>query len=1463
MDIKRKRSDTKSQSGDEGEEQKTEGGARGAHGGKLKGNALRMKDLGEGEVEGGKLEGKWRKKWYQIHRPKNPPPPPPLSLDDAPVLPVSTASIFSILSYTWITPIMKLGYQRPLQATDLWKMDETREAERLASRLFKDFDKRRLAAEDYNERLSKGEVKPSIKRRLEWMFSRGKGSSEEQEKEWRSEGGSGKRKPSLAYAINDGIWKFFWSGGLFKVFGDTAGLMGPLVTKQIILFAQSRARHSADPESNPQPHIGRGIGMAFGLFFLTVFASVCQHQFFWRSMSVGVSARASLSTCVYRTAMVLTQKERSHLTNGKLLSHLSADISRVDYAFQWFHAWWTAPIQLAITAVLLILQIGPSALVGIALFIFLTPVQTRVMRMQFQVRKSSMKWTDSRSRLLQELLGSFAIIKYFTLERPFLERINTIRGNELVGIRKILIIRAANQAIAMSLPTLAAVVSFIAYVGSGNELDPAKIFTALSLFQLLRQPLMFLPRALSAIADASSALERLEVVFMAETMEDARNINPSAKLGINVVDASFEWSTASPETEAELKSSSGRGGGGGGRGGKGGKRGKKSERSSIEAGAKVEEQKEPFKVEGLNMVVERGQLCALVGGVGSGKSSILAGLIGEMKQTKGDVIFGGRVAYCAQSAFITNATLRDNIVFGQDWDEERYWQAVTDSSLIADCELLPDGDLSEIGEKGINLSGGQKQRVNVARALYNNADIVIFDDPLSAVDAHVAQSLFQDAMIGALKSKGKTVLLVTHALHILPEVDFIYTVENGVVVEQGTYPGLMASKGAFFRLQEEHGGNSQKHDEEDEVAEEDAIEQIKGLDIHTRKEKLKIRSGAEGTGKLEGRLMKAEKRTVGSVSKTVYRDYLRAGKGKLTLPLVIGSASLMQGAQIMSSVWLVYWQSDHFNTGLGFYMGLYAMFGVLQAFFTLSMGCSMGLLSYLASGRLHHNSVSRLFFAPMSLFNSTPLGRIMSVFGRDIDTVDNQLADSLRMAAMVLGNVLGSTILIAIYFPYFLAAVAVILVGYAYFASYYRASARELKRLDAMLRSLLYAHFSESLSGLATIRAYGESPAFIKQNAAYMDLENRAYFLTVTNQRWLAIRLDSLGAVMSFVVAIMCVVGVNGISAAQVGLVLSFTVSLTQQFGMITRQTAEVENNMNAVERVVHYSSDRLAQEAPYEIEKSKPAASWPSKGALVFEDVVMAYREDLQPVLHGISMDIKVGEKIGIVGRTGAGKSSIMSALFRLVEISSGTIFVDGIDISTLGLVDLRSKISIIPQDPQLFSGTIRTNLDPFSEKTDHELWSALKRAYLVPELSSLPEREKGDDMHAGGRFGLDTVVDDDGCNLSVGERGLVSLARALVKDSKVIVLDEATASVDLETDSKIQTTITREFKDKTLLCIAHRLRTILSYDRILVLDAGRIAEFDTPLNLFSQEAGVFRSMCEKSRISREDIELATEGSL
>ncbi|KAJ7872414.1 ABC protein [Mycena leptocephala] len=1208
----------------------------------------------------------------------------------------------------------------------------------------------------------------------------------------------------------------FWEGGVFKVSSTgparhlaAHGALGPLLVKALINFAKAPAAAAGMEPAN----IGHSIGMAFGLLVVIAFAGICQHQFFFRSIITG------------RRAVHLTAAARLRLPNSAVLNHVSTDMSRVDACAQWFHAVWTAPIQMTL---------GPSALAGFVLFLLIIPLQEHIMAHQ-------------AGRVL-EVVASMRVVKYFCYEGSLLLRLFRIRTQELRVIREIQHSQSAKC-------VFFCVFFFIGCCHPAIRYS-AVVFTSFSLFQLLRQSMMFLPRTLSPIADARDALAHLSLVFRAPLHEGAPFVNPEQEAAVWAKGAGWVWEAGvRPEDEPKEKG-----------------KGKENEE---EHPPEPEPEQPPFALHDITLSIPRGTLVAIVGRVGSGNSSLLQGLIGEMRTTGDKWTFGGSVAYCLQSAWIQNATLRDNVLFGQPFEEERYWRVIEDSCLLPDLQLLADGDLTEIGEKGINLSGGQKQRVNIARALYYGTDVVIFDDPLSAgtpppishlynqvpdhgwrpaVDANVGKALFRSAIQG-LVSQGKTVILVTHALHFLAQCDYIYTLDRGRIAEAGTYPELIASGGEFARLDREFGGAKAEDAGGDGAGENGDEDEAQVQVVSVEDAKARSR-GVAGTGKIEGKLIVKERRTTGGVAWSVYGYYAKAGGGWLTVPVIVLAAVLMQGSQVANSYVLVWWQGNSLDKPFSFYQILYALLGISQATFTYLLGLFMDFFAVRVSKNLHHQAIVNIFHAPMSFFGIFFPPHIF-IFGKDIDSMDILRVvicfpvDPLAVI-LVLAQVLSSVIVVTVLEHYFIVAAVLIIFGFSYFLQFYRASALEMKRLDSMLRSILYAHLSESLTGLPTIRSYGEIERFMGDNIYYIDLENRALFLTVTNQRWLAVRLDALGSILVFLVAIFAAVGLNGVNPAEIGLILTYTTTLTQMFAVSTRLSAEVENYMNSVERVVHYArGDVVPQEAAHEsTPQNKPAADWPAHGAIEFKDVTMAYRPGLPNVLHGISLKIHAGEKIGVVGRTGAGKSSLTLCLLRIVEYL-GEIIVDG----RQRLTDLRSNIAIIPQEVC----TVRTALDPFSKYDDARLWDALRRSYLVETRPSTPTdsdaEPSGENRH---RLTLDSTIETDGQNLSVGERSLLSLARALVKDSHVVILDEATASVDLETDNKIQRTIQTQFKDRTLICIAHRLRTIISYDRILVLDAGKIAEFDTPLNLFNRNESLFRSLCDKSNITSGDIEKA-----
>jgi ATP-binding cassette subfamily C (CFTR/MRP) protein 1 len=754
--------------------------------------------------------------------------------------------------------------------------------------------------------------------------------------------------------------------------------------------------------------------------------------------------------------------------------------------------------------------------------------------------------------------------------------------------------------------------------------------------------------------------------------------------------------------------------------------------------------------------------------------------------------------------------------------------------------MLPHGDQTEIGERGINISGGQKQRLNIARAIYSDADIILMDDPLSAVDAHVGRYIFDKAILGLLK--GKCVVLATHQLWVLDRCDRIVWMEAGKIQATGTFENLKNNHQAFQTLIETTFAPKKK--QEEEVVNADIEELIPVAATADRKQLEKDQKAAP--------LMQQEDRAKDSVPWRLYIAYVRASGTIWNAPLLLLLLILSRGSNIATNLWLSWWISDKFHRSTNFYIGVYAGLGVIQALLLFAFSITLSVTATNASKAMFRQAITRVLRAPISFFDTTPLGRIVNRFSSDVEIMDNNLADSLRMLFITFSYAFAVFILITAYFYYFAIALVPFYLFYIGAASYYRASARQVKRYESVLRSKVAAKFIEGLSGVETIQAYGLKDQFVDDLRSSVDTMNTAYYLTFANQRWLTMRLDAMGNLLVFAVGILVVTSRFRVNPSISGLVLSYILSVIQMLQFSIRLLSEVDKGINSVERLRHYGVD-LEEEAP--LHTIEMRNSWPEKGEIIFNNVDMRHRENLPLVLHGLSMHIKGGERVGIVGRTGAGKSSIISALFRLMEISGGSIMIDGIDISGIGLFDLRSRLTIVPQDPVLFQGTVRSNLDPFQKHTDMELWSTLRQTGLIQEDTKSEERRD-----EGRRVHLDSVVEQDGLNFSLGQRQLMALARALLRDSNIIVCDEATSSIDMESDEKIQLTMAAGFRGKTVLCVAHRLRTIIGYDRICVVDAGQIVQLDTPANLYRQEDSIFRGMCDRSGIRLEDIESARD---
>jgi ABC-type multidrug transport system fused ATPase/permease subunit len=810
---------------------------------------------------------------------------------------------------------------------------------------------------------------------------------------------------------------------------------------------------------------------------------------------------------------------------------------------------------------------------------------------------------------------------------------------------------------------------------------------------------------------------------------------------------------------------------------------------------------------------------------------------------------------------------------------------------LPDLKVLPGGDMTEIGERGINLSGGQKARVALARTVYADADVYLLDDPLAAVDAHVGQHLFEQCILN-LKKRNKCIILVTNALQFLKNTSQIVVLRDGLIVESGSYDHLLnngywlneminthndsssstglkrstsGSSGSLENLVNEVNNGfipetvSSKNEkvlsnQKDSKALIDEVLKSQEEERMYKEEQSGIAVKEKGTPLLteSGKLISLELKESGDVSTKVYSKWIKAAGGFGVGATFVILYYIGEGVAVLASWWLSVWSNDTDSRSPWFYLGIYATINVFVATFSLCRELYTRLRSWKAGQLLFRDMLSAVLYAPMSFFDTTPLGRIVNRFSKDIYTIDESIPQTIRSYFQCLAKVTGVLLYSSIVTPLFIVGLAPICAFYVIAQRYYIKTSRELTRLESTSRSPIYALFGETLDGISTIRAYRSEERFQAKNDLFLDNNQKAFFLNFSANCWLAVRLEMAGTLIATFAALFAVLGrdtthVNGISdttainrraayAGLAGLSISFALSVTQSLNWSVRMASDLESQMVSVERVGQYTS--MIQEADHHTSNdpsppsnkgasNRSVKSWPKSGEIVMNDVCLRYRDGLPLVLAGVTLHIKSREKVGIVGRTGAGKSSLVTALLRMVEMESGSIIIDGVDISAIGLNTLRSKIAVIPQDPVLFSGTIRSNLDPFLLYTDTQIWDNLRRTMLAASISS-----------------LDDLVLENGANFSVGQRQLLCIARALLSKATIIIMDEATAAVDVETDAAIQKTIREEFANATCLTVAHRLNTIMDSDKVLVMDMGKVAEYDTPSNLLDISDSMFSAL-------------------
>ncbi|KAF8934246.1 hypothetical protein EDD21DRAFT_142144 [Dissophora ornata] len=1377
------------------------------------------------------------------------------------------SSLYSQFAFSWINSLIYLGFKRPLQDVDLPELEVVDQS-------------------NYSIRKFKSLKRQTFIRTL------------------------------LAALWSDTLLQLFWS-----IPYSVLLLSGPFCLNKIIKYIECK---------DCGPPTFDNYKWVIILLVASILQSLAQQQALHRGRRLFVHATSICNAAIF--AKTLRRKDVTSSASGEeskgkkegddkkdrtmnISNLVAVDIKELEQAFCYMYEFYGLPIQFILCTTQLYNLLGPSALIGIGSMIVTLPIPAMLFSFLHKLFKSIMQTKDDRMDYITELLSAIRIVKFFGWESKFVEKITACREVELQKTKKTWVQMSVASIAWMVVPLFNLVVFLVTYTKFyGNTISASILFTTLSLFNILSATLSHIPWAIMSFSKAGVSLKRIsKYLDDEEVVKDTTvtKIDGKARVHtishpvIGFVDASYSW----PNKEHDKVEA------------KGEKKASwfqnlktkfsKSPKPAEDPVAEPEAVQERFKLKNISADFPVGQMSLIVGSTGSGKSALLLALLGEMERLEGHMYLprldygnyghGSGIAYVSQTAWLQNSTIRDNILFGKAFDQERYDTVVEGCALITDFDILESGDATEIGEQGITLSGGQKQRVALARAIYSDASVLLLDDCLSAVDSHTGKQLFQ-TLTGPLL-ENRTILMATHQVQLtLNGAAFVVVLDKGEIIGSGT-PETVMSNGWVDRVTL------------DTTPIPDDASEVNTLDGDEPSKKAKV------TEKKKVKLTEDEKKTEGTVAWKVYKAYLVASGGWLAWSVMfiflIGSQAIRMG----KSAWLAIWAnrmaeatgefaimtfeaitpeplvlslytafspvhgSDYgaftmslFGKGtpetvsVEYYLGIYILISIGATIFSSLAGYYAMVYGSIRGSRIMHaqllHKVSR---AKVRFYDTTPIGRIINRFSSDMASIDEEVLRGLQSFMDVVVEIVGIFLLISVNMPVFLIAAAFIAAINVAIGIFYVPISRDLKRLNANSKSPILNHFNETLKGVTTIRAFGFESQFQSTNEVNLDNNNRTFFLLWSTNRWLHWRVDIAGALVSFTTGILLLQNWGKIEPGWAAMTLTYALMFTENVVWLIRLYAQNEVNMNAVERVVEYLD--LEEEAPAIIEGSRPPASWPHAGEIEVDHLTMRYAADTPEVLKDLTFKIKAGEKVGVVGRTGSGKSTLAISLFRFMEPTRGSIRIDGIDISKIGLHDLRTRLTIIPQDPILFKGTLRSNLDPFGELEDRELWQALRRSHLIPAEDAVAWREgtgssSNKDAPSGSssaasvegsqsdapdkidssKITLDTIVKENGSNFSQGQRQLISLARALVRQSKIIVMDEATASVDFETDQKIQTTIREEMSDATMITIAHRIRTIADFDRVLVLNAGEVVEFDKPYRLMKQENSVFRSMCERS---------------
>lgn len=1179
---------------------------------------------------------------------------------------------------------------------------------------------------------------------------------------------------NLPKAIAYAVWKSLTVNGVFAGVNTIASYMGPLLITNFVNFLS---------ENHDDSGYLNGLVLAFIFFFSKTVESLTQRQWYFGAQRIGVRVRAALSVLVYKKSLSVKFAGSS---NGKIINMINVDVERIgDFCWN-IHGVWLLPFQVFLALVILYRNLGAApSIAALSSTILVMVSNTPLASKQERLHSRIMEAKDLRIKATSETLKSMRVLKLYSWEPTFFKKLLQLRETERNWLRRYLYTSSAMAFLFWASPTLVSVITFGVCIILKTPLTTGTVLSALATFRILQEPIYNMPELISMIAQTKVSIDRIQD-FLREKDQKKQipyQTSQASDIAIEMKRGEYAW-----ETKDQIST------------------------------------KPTIKIT-KNMKIMKLYKVAVCGSVGSGKSSLLCSIIGEIPRISGAGIkVHGTKAYVPQRAWIQTRTVRDNVLFGKDMNRDFYDDVLKGCALNQDIEQWADGDLTVVGERGVNLSGGQKQRIQLARALYSNSDVYILDDPFSAVDAHTGTHLFKKCLMQLLSQK--TVIYATHQLEFLEAADLVLVMKDGMIVQSGKYKDLIADPtGELVRQMVAHRRSlNQVNPPQEDNSLTSIPSQLNQIEV--TEEKFEEPSSSD---RFSERTQEEVSET-GRVKWSVYSTFITSAYKGALVPIILLCQVLFQGLQMGSNYWIAWATEENHKVTREKLIGIFILLSGGSSIFILGRAVFLATIAIETAQRLFLGMISSVFRATISFFDATPSSRILSRSSTDQSTVDTDIPYRLAGLAFALIQLLSIIILMSQVAWQVLPIFLVILGISIWYQAYYITTARELARMIGIRKAPILHHFSESIAGAATIRCFNQEERFLTRNLSLIDEYSRIVFHNTGTMEWLCVRINFLFNLGFFLVLIILVsLPKSAINPSLAGLAATYGLNLNVLQSWVIWNLCNVENKMISVERILQFTN--IPSEAPLVIEDCGPKPEWPVDGRIELISLHVQYGPSLPMVLKGITCTFPGGKKIGVVGRTGSGKSTLIQALFRVIEPSGGQILIDGLDISKIGLQDLRSRLGIIPQDPTLFQGTVRTNLDPLEQHSDQEIWEVLNKCRLA------------DTVKQDKRL-LDATVAEDGENWSVGQRQLVCLARVMLKRRRILVLDEATASIDTETDNIIQGTIREETSRCTVITVAHRIPTVIDNDFVLVLDDGKVVEYDSPVKLLEDNSSSFSKM-------------------